>query len=144
MAYIVRADIEAMFGTISVADWADLNGNENAAEITARIDASILYAESNMNARLRDGRYIVPLTGHSDSTSLIQSIAATYAGAWLYQSRGFGDTTTTTKLAQLVYGDATTGMRGVDVQMDMIIAGQLRLDADKLHDDAATGMVVVT
>ena len=144
MAYIVRADIEALFGTISVEDWADLNGNSVSAEITARINAAISYAESKVNTRMRGGRYTVPLVGYSDSEALIKSIVATYAGAWLYQSRGFGDTTTTTKIAQLVHGDPATGMRGADVEMDMIVSGQSRLDAEKLYGSAPTGAVVVT
>jgi len=91
MAYCVRADIEAQYGSENVAKWADLNSNEDAGEITARITQAILEADNEIDSRLRLGPYEIPFTD-TIPTGII-SLSAMYAGIWLYSSRGVIDYT---------------------------------------------------
>lgn len=88
MAYAIRADIEAIYGADNVEKWADLNGNEVPGEITARIAVSIAKAEEEINNRLRYSAYTVPWTVAPVG---IVTMAATFAGFWLYESRGITD-----------------------------------------------------
>lgn len=50
--YCTRADIEAIFGTSSVSMWADMNEDENAADITARIALAITVATEEITERI--------------------------------------------------------------------------------------------
>lgn len=137
MAYIVRADIEDRWGTAFVTKYGDIDGTGVAGDITARVAEAITAAESKMNARLRGGRYAVPLTGYSDSEGLIKDIACTYAAEWLYSYRGITDRTTTSKLE--------AHLERVNDMLDMILSQQVSLDADapEVSEDSPTGAVVI-
>ncbi len=89
MAYSTRADIEAQYGVVNVEKWADLNNNQNAGEITARIDQSIIEADNEIDSRLRLGPFVIPWPVPIPVG--IVSLSAIYAGVWLYSSRGVVD-----------------------------------------------------
>lgn len=91
MAYIDRADIEARFGADNVALWADLNSNEVAGEITARINEAILNSDEEVNDETRGGVYPVPWTTVPQG---IKDASRTLAGIWLYETRIFTDSET--------------------------------------------------
>ncbi len=89
MAYAVRADIEAVFGTEAVKQWADLENTQVEADITARVTAALLFAQDEVDNRLRGGPYVIPLDEPPDQ--IIVDIVAKVAGVWLYESRGVQD-----------------------------------------------------
>lgn len=88
MTYCVRSDVEAQYGVDNVAKWADLNNNENASEIEARIVIACEEADVELNSRLRHGPYSLPFV--TPSLGIVR-LAATYAGIWLYSARGVVD-----------------------------------------------------
>ena len=55
MAISDRDDLEGMFGVDNIAQWADLDNNQNAANILTRITAAVDYAEAEVYDRLRGG-----------------------------------------------------------------------------------------
>ncbi len=88
MAYSVRSDVEAQFGVDNVSKWADINNNESAGEITARITFAITEADDMIDSRLRNGPYVIPW---AIAPQGIVSLSAMYAGVWLYSARGITD-----------------------------------------------------
>lgn len=86
MAYIVKSDIENLFGADNVLIWSDLSGEGSVDD--SRIEQAIDWAEEHINNRFRDGRYRVPLTPVSQT---IKWWAAGLAGWWLFMSRPFYD-----------------------------------------------------
>ena len=89
MAYAIRTDVEAVFGVENAEKWADLENDQVAADITARIAAALAFAEDEIDNRLRGGPYVVPLT--TPVERIIVDVAAKLAGVWLYESRGVAD-----------------------------------------------------
>lgn len=89
MSYCNRSDIEALFGTVNVKTWADLDNTKVAVTIDDRITTSIEYAQATVDDRLRGGRYTIPLTEPPPTT--IVDTAARLAGFWLYDARGSQD-----------------------------------------------------
>lgn len=120
MAYIVRADIEAIFGVSNIDVWADLNNNDNAGEITARITAAITRAEAMVDDRLRGGPYTVPFTGTIPET--IKDVTARLAGVWLYESRRIEDA------EDDEVGRAPYHQKVAEKTLSDIAAGKIRLD----------------
>lgn len=102
-ALCTREDIEALFGSANVSKWADLNNNEDPEEIEARIDRGIVVATDYFYSRVRHGPYTVPfetgagadsVSSTSDDTlipPIVVDAVARFAGAWLYDGRGFED-----------------------------------------------------
>lgn len=88
MAYIVKADIENIFGVENVAKWADLDGDSVQSKIDARVEESITAAEDDCNSSLDGGPYTIPF---SSAPTLIKTICAKLAGVWLYDVRGTDD-----------------------------------------------------
>ena len=87
-AYSGSADVEAQYGIDNVSKWEDINNNENAAEITARITFAIVEADDMIDSMLRGGPYTIPWT--SPPVGIV-SLSAMYAGVWLYSARGVTD-----------------------------------------------------
>lgn len=88
MAYSTRADIEAHFGVTNVDRWADLDSDDSAAKITARITASITYADATVDDAIRGGIWPVPFTTVPEG---IKNASVEIAAWWLYQSRPRAD-----------------------------------------------------
>lgn len=88
MPYSTRADVEAQYGVDNISQWADLNNNQNAGEITARIVQAIVEADNEIDSRTRLGPYPIPWVAPPVG---IVSMSALYAGIWLYTSRGVVD-----------------------------------------------------
>ena len=90
--YCTRSDIEAKFGPNNVSEWGDLNNNDDAAEITARITAAIAAASADIDDYLRGCPYRLPLANDAgDTPTTITDLAANVAGLWLYENRGVED-----------------------------------------------------
>jgi hypothetical protein len=90
--YIEQSDIEDVFGASNVSKWADLDNDGDETAITARIDKAIAWAENEINSRLREGPYVLPLANDESDVPLeIVDVAANLAGVWLYENRGVQD-----------------------------------------------------
>lgn len=89
MAYCTQSDIETIFGVTEIRTWADLENNGIVSLIIARIAASIVWAQDEVDDRLRRGPHEIPFT--EPPPGKITSICAALAGVWLYKSRGVMD-----------------------------------------------------
>lgn len=84
--YITQADIENKFGTNNVQKWSQLDEESEDVD-AARITAAIAYGCEVVENMMRDGRYAVPFLG---SCVELKDWCATFAGIWLFMSRGTG------------------------------------------------------
>ncbi|MEM7227252.1 MAG: phage protein Gp36 family protein [Planctomycetota bacterium] len=84
--YITRSDIEVEFGVNNVAIWSNLD-NDDAQVNDDRVDASIAYAEQQVDDLFRDGRYAIPLRGTAGDLNQVKRWAAVLAGHWLVNRR---------------------------------------------------------
>ena len=88
MNYCTYADIESLFGPANISKWADLDNDQNDDTIAARIARAIIVASAQIDDRLRNGPYALPIIGDLPT---IVNLAAALAGVWLYESRGVQD-----------------------------------------------------
>ncbi len=89
MAYSTQTIIETIYGATNVAEWADMDNDEGAVDIAARIARAIVVADAEIDDRLRATCYQLPLANVSAVTPpLIAEISGVLAGLWLYESRG--------------------------------------------------------
>jgi len=86
--YCTRSDIEDLFGSVNVVQWADMDNGQDADTITARIARAIAVCSARIDDRLRGGPYTLPILG--DPATLV-NLCASLAGVWLYESRGVQD-----------------------------------------------------
>ncbi len=86
--YCTRQDIEGVFGADNVAHWADMQNNKNGDHIAARIGQAVEWAKAEIDERLREGPYELPLV--SPPVTIV-TLAAELAGVWLYENRGVED-----------------------------------------------------
>lgn len=93
-AYINQADIETRFGTLLVAQWANFNPSTNPGTASpTRIAAAIASAEGQVNARLRNGPYTIPVSGTDGTIPIdIVDVAAELAGCWLFVTNNLHQT----------------------------------------------------
>lgn len=87
MAYSTRDLIETKFGKANVRKWADLDGNKDQEDITARITAAIAYGDAEIDMTL-GGRFSVPF---ASTPTVIEEISVQLAGVRLYEGRGVPD-----------------------------------------------------
>jgi len=118
MAYAVRADIELIFGSTNVSKWADLNNDEDAGEITARIVWALTLAEERVNNRLRQGKYDIPF---ATAPTEITDLTARWAGVILYDSRLVIDGEDS---------DLSRHEKTVEDRLSKILAGKIKLSTD--------------
>ena len=119
MPYAERTDIDNVFGSINVDQWADLNNNQDAQEIADRVEWALETAHAKLNNRLRGGRYAIPFEAPVDPQ--IVNLEAQLAGLALYDSRGVGDDEDTQ--------DTFSKLRkSLWQEVSKIRAGQIRLD----------------
>ena len=122
MSYIARADIDNIFGTANVTAWSQLDATIQDTADSARIATAIAWAEEDVENRLRDGRYAIPLAGTSGTLpKCVVEWCAVKAGVWLYRSRGM---TTTANDGD---ADRYAGMeKYANEQIDLVIAGKVK------------------
>lgn len=90
--YCTRSDIEDRFGVNNVADWADLDNDEDATKIANRITRSITWASAEIDDHAAVSNYTIPLADSGGSTpTTVEHLAAVLAGIWLYEARGDAD-----------------------------------------------------
>jgi hypothetical protein len=92
MAYCTKAGIEAIYGVTNVATWADMDEDEDATKIAARIALAISVADAEIDDFARLIEKIIPLADADGTTPVtITNLAGTMAGIWLYEARGSQD-----------------------------------------------------
>ena len=85
-----RGDVEQVFGTVSVATWADLNNTGDADDIAARINYRIAMADNYVRSVLASGPWNMPEPGDIIPAILAYNVAA-LTGVYLYEARGIQD-----------------------------------------------------
>jgi hypothetical protein len=88
--YAVTADLEAVWGVDTIAEWANLENADPAVLAATRITAAITWAEGYLEARMTDGPYKVPLSTSGGDLAVVKDVVARFAGQWLYVNRGRG------------------------------------------------------
>lgn len=92
MSYCNKANVESVFGVTNIANWADLDNDQDGVKIEARIDRAIVVVSAEIDDIIRCVNYQTPLENDSGSTpTTIENLAATLAGLWLYEARGVDD-----------------------------------------------------
>jgi hypothetical protein len=92
MSYCVLADIERTFGTRNVTEWSNLDQDDNATTIAARQARAITITDAEIDAFMANGPYPTPIIDLSGTTpTLINEVAATLTGIWLYEGKGVTD-----------------------------------------------------
>ena len=87
--YCTRTQIEQTFGVKNVGVWSDLDNDQNAQTQATSITRAILVAGEIIDSHLSKTTYNFPLENLAgDTPTLIEEVAATLAGIWLYESRG--------------------------------------------------------
>ena len=140
MPYCTREHIELKFGTANVAQWADLNNNEDAGEITAAIDDAIESADAQIDDTLRDSRYavpIVPLSGTEVRT--IRDISRMLAGSILYDNRGTFDSDDEGR----PFNRMAVHRREAESMLRKIVAGSMKLNAVRSEHPSSEAPIVV-
>lgn len=87
---IEQKDIEDVFGTVFVSQWSS-NAQGNTPPVNAaRMTKAINNAYGYVNGRLAGGPYGTPVTANIPASppSEIVNAMATYAGWWLWRTRG--------------------------------------------------------
>lgn len=92
MSYCDQDDIEAIYGSNNVDDWATVDAGDDASTKAARVTWACNAATAFIDDALRMTRYRIPLVTESGSTpTTINILAAKYAGVLLYEIRGQED-----------------------------------------------------
>lgn len=143
MAYCDRAGVEAVFGTINVQVWGNLdNGDITDGDvliaITARITRAISDAQAEIDARLRGGPYTIPFVEPVEK--MIQMICEKLTGVILYESRGVQDYQA---IDPAIQGAQVTKpahrlawhRKWAERMMDMLLSGGIQLDLTQIGDE---------
>jgi hypothetical protein len=88
--YANRADIELIFGLSNVAQWADVDNDNDSSKIDTRICWALQSAKAYFDDMLNNGPYDVPFVLPYPQQIIVEN--ARYAGCALYDSRGVIDT----------------------------------------------------
>lgn len=133
MSYATRDDIEAQFGAVNVATWADLDEDSDAGKITARITRALEAADQQIDDALRGGPYEVPITA-AGAVVTLRDIATRLAAVWLYESRGVQESDDNGRPIHRLSWHRQEAER----QLTRIRAGALVLDAPLARSDVSS------
>ncbi len=87
--YCTSAVVEIVFGRRNVRVWADLDSDENVAAQDALIARGVAIAGEIIDSRMSTSRYTMPFEDKDGSVpTLIEEVAATLVGIYLYECRG--------------------------------------------------------
>lgn len=85
--YCTSANIDTVFGSINIDKWSD--PNNTGSRVAARVTSAIAAAGDYLDSVLRNSRYAIPLVDEDGSTpAIITTLAAQYAGVWMYVNHG--------------------------------------------------------
>jgi len=132
MSYIVKSDIENVFGKDNVARWSNLDGEVGAD--TTRINTAIAVAEEEVENRFRGGRYAIPFSTPSE---VVKSWCARLAGIWLFENRpGFNKADTQKEGFQDMKDDLAS-------EIEAYTSGQRQLPCDFASEVENVGPIAV-
>jgi len=118
MAYCIVSDVEMLFGETNVDKWADLDNDEDALKIAARIEWAIEEADNRIDTRMRGALYTIPFADPAPRT--IETLSARLAGIALYDGRGITDQEMDDRMA--------AHRKLVETTFGELISGKIRLD----------------
>jgi len=88
-SYCAQSNIETVYGTDNVADWAAIDSNTSSP---TRIAYAISVCSEELDDVARCVGYAIPLQTEAGATpTSVQHWTAVAAGLWLYESRGAQD-----------------------------------------------------
>ena len=129
--WITQTDLEQYFGTSNIAKWSNMENDEAGAD-TEKIARAITYGEEYIADRFRDSMYVVPFVAIAGVTPIVLLHWMTvFAGAYLYEARGFQDTDEDARFAKL--------KEAAEMQMAECVSGQRRLQLVKSSSTDVTG-----
>ncbi len=120
LTWTSRKEIELLFGSDNIAQWADLNSTAVAVEITERIQWAVDNATDEARGRLINSP--VKLSTLIEAPLRLRMATSRLAGVLLYESRGVKDTAEDDGKHKLVYHKKEANKFFAKVQ-----AGQLRI-----------------
>jgi phage gp36-like protein len=115
MSFSTVEDINKIFGRTNVERWADLENDQDPADITARIDDALELADEYFKDRLLGGPYVI----EEPLPKLFVYNHAKLAGLFLYESRGFEDADPTNNMSH--------ARKEVDKYIDNLLNRRVRL-----------------
>jgi len=93
MAYSVEADLNLAYGETNIQTYADLDRDDDAAKIAARIARAIAVGDAEIDDAARRGGYSTPIKDQDGDTPVtITNLSAVLAGLWLYEAVASMDT----------------------------------------------------
>ncbi len=120
--YCAKSNIVDLFGVKNTEKWSDIDADESAVTIAARIARAIDVASDDIDDQLRHSPYLIPIATPAGATpTAIVDIAAKLAGAWLYEARGTEDSKGIHRLSS-VKGEAHLALANIRT-------GKTRIDA---------------
>lgn len=121
-AYCSKSNIVDLFGVKNTEKWSDIDNDENAVTIAARIARAIDVASDDIDDQLRQSPHLIPISTPAGTTpTAIVDICAKLAGAWLYKPRGTEDSKGIDRLSS-VKGEAHLALANIRT-------GKTRIDA---------------
>ena len=125
MTYATRTDIDNVYGSANVTQWADINNTGDPTEIDARVAWALAEADDRIDNRMREGPYAIPF---DPVPRTITNIAARLAGYYLYESRGLIDPDNAAQ------NQVKPSRDYAERQLDDALSNRIRLDATRTAD----------
>lgn len=124
-----ESSMNLIFGANNIQKWADVDNDEDAIKIAARIAWALTQATTRVDAMLSTGRY----TSYLDDP-LVEDLVARLAGVLLYDSRGITD-------AEDDENPVSKHQAYVDTTLRRIQSGTLKLSTATLAYTNTPGVV---
>jgi hypothetical protein len=122
--YTSEERLKTLFGTNNINQWADVDNDQDAETIAARLDWACSAATSLVNDTLRDGPYAVPFDLTAVPTTIIDATTR-IAAAFLYDSRGIQDSDPNTGEGRNLLAPHK---KAAEYILQQILAGKLTLN----------------
>lgn len=120
LAWTSRKEMEYMFGIENLKQWADLENNQSAADISERIQWAVDEATAEARERLMDSP--VNLASLTEVPRTLRVNTTRLAGVLLYESRGVKDTENEEGKHKLSYHQ-----QRANKYFQQVIAGTIRI-----------------
>lgn len=119
-----RTELNLMFGSSQVDIWADVNSDNDADQITAKIDWAVETATDDARTRLRGSA----AAGVTCADKTLRAMTTRLAGVLLYEARGIVDTSQEDGAHRL-----TRHQKIADDWFMRVRAGQIRLEQSAVN-----------
>lgn len=133
MGYSTQSNVEAVFGADNIAQWGQINPDDDANDVATAVTNAIAWADAEIDGVFTDGPYPLPF---APVPTLVQHWSAVLAGAYLYRRRGIVQDMDDegNKVEALT--------KEVRHQMGWYVSGSKRLQQDLSHDGPTSPQVV--